>query len=359
MPDENVQVVCRVRPRNPRELRNSQIGGESFVQVDPKTSSIRVSAKGEDKFFSYDFSAGEEVTQEELFEVVGVPITNRCLEGYNGTILCYGQTGSGKTFTIFGDSMPERNRSAKSTNRGLVPRILEYLWNNIPLDCEFHPKCAFYEIYQEKIFDLLDPTNSSPLAVREDSKLGVYVEGCTEQTISSIDEAYEILSLGYRSRHVGETAMNRMSSRSHAIFQLTIEKKHVYRQNDVEINHVISSRFSLVDLAGSERQRDTQAAGTRLREAAVINKSLTCLGKVITELISQPVGRNKKRGHINYRDSKLTFLLRDSLGGNSKVSSVASSIPHLSCRLFSSRQYLPRKLATKKVSRLFTSPRGQ
>ena len=328
MPDENVQVVCRVRPRNPRELKTSQTLGEPVVQVDSKTSSIRVRAKGEDKIFKYDFSAGEEVTQEELFEIAGAPITSRCLEGYNGTILCYGQTGSGKTFTIFGDSLPERSQCLKPISRGLVPRILEYLWSNIPLDCEFHPKCAFYEIYQEKIYDLLDPANSSPLAVREDIKSGVYVEGCTEQSISSVDEAYELLSLGYRSRHVGETAMNRMSSRSHAIFQLTLEKKHVYHQNEVEVNHVISSRFSLVDLAGSERQRDTQTTGTRLREAAVINKSLTCLGKVITELISQPIGKNKKRNHINYRDSKLTFLLRDSLGGNSKVSAVAKSQSH-------------------------------
>jgi kinesin family member 15 len=261
--------------------------------------------------------------------------------------------------------MPERNRSAKSINRGLVPRTLEYLWTNIPLDCEFHPKCSFYEIYQEKIYDLLDPTNSSPLAVREDSKLGVYVEGCTELAISSIDEAYDILSRGYRSRHVGETAMNRVSSRSHAIFQLTIEKKHVYRQDNAEVSHVISSRFSLVDLAGSERQRDTQATGIRLREASVINKSLTCLGKVIGELISQPVSKSKKRNHINYRDSKLTFLLRDSLGGNSKASisphAPTLTSPHLtspSFRLSSLRRSRPQKLATKKASRPFTLPSG-
>jgi kinesin family member 15 len=319
MAEEHVRVICRVRPRNLRELRNTQSLGEPFIEVQDK-SSIRILVKDDAKCFNFDYSAGEEVTQEELFQVVGIPITKRCIEGYNGTILCYGQTGSGKTYTMFGDSIPERNTTVKPMSRGMVPRILEYLWGTVTLDCSFYFKCSFYEIYQEKIFDLLDPTNSNPLSVREDATLGVYVEGCTERVVSSIDDAFQVLSLGYRSRHVGATAMNRVSSRSHAIFQLAIENTQRQCRDGVDINHVITSRFSLVDLAGSERQRDTQATGARLREASVINKSLTCLGKVITELISQPNGKSKRKKHINYRDSKLTFLLRDSLGGNSKVS---------------------------------------
>lgn len=319
MPEEHVQVVCRLRPRNQRELRNSQVVSQ-FVEVDKHSSRVHLNAKEERKSFTFDHSLGEEATQEELFEIVGAPITNRCLEGYNGTILCYGQTGSGKTYTLFGDSIPFQDRGLLSTNRGLVPRILEYLWSNCDVDFQYRFTCSFYEIYQEKIYDLLNTKNDFPLAVREDCILGVYVEGCTEKVVTSMNDAYDVLSLGYGSRHVGETSMNRASSRSHAIFQLTIEKSQIVNESNPGVNHTITSRFSLVDLAGSERQRDTQTSGTRLREACVINKSLTCLGKVITELSSQHQGKSKRKRHINYRDSKLTFLLRDSLGGNSKVS---------------------------------------
>jgi kinesin family member 15 len=340
MAEEHVRVVCRVRPRNQKETRSAQSSGDSFVEVHEK--SIRIGTKDDTKCFNFDYSAGDAVTQEELFQAVGLPITKRCIEGYNGTILCYGQTGSGKTFTMFGDSIPERNTNVKLISRGMVPRVLEYLWSTATLHCSFHFKCSFYEIYQEKIYDLLDPNNSNPLSVREDGTLGVYVEGCTERVVSSVDDAYQVLSLGYRSRHVGETAMNRVSSRSHAIFQLTLDKTQRLCQGGVDVNHVITSRFSLVDLAGSERQRDTQATGARLREASVINKSLTCLGKVITELISQPTGKGKRKRHINYRDSKLTFLLRDSLGGNSKVIVRGISLPQSDHRIdCSDRDHLP------------------
>lgn len=318
MAQEHVEVICRLRPRNQKEIRNDQGSSGLFVEVDRSSSSIRINSKDELRCFSFDHSLGEDVTQEDLFQIVGVPITNRCLEGYNGTILCYGQTGSGKTYTLFGDSL-HSHRSTVSVNRGLVPRVLEYLWSGGNIDCQLLFKCSFFEIYQEKIYDLLNPNNDIPLAVREDSNLGVYVEGCLEKYVASLEDAYEALSLGYRSRHVGATSMNHVSSRSHAIFQLTIEKSRIVNQNNAQITHSVSSRFSLVDLAGSERQRDTQASGKRLREASVINKSLTCLGKVITELSSQSNGNSKRKRHINYRDSKLTFLLRDSLGGNSKV----------------------------------------
>jgi kinesin family protein 15 len=321
MESGHINVICRVRPRNNREVRNSDGTFESCVQVDGLSNSVMIYTKDDRKSFDFDYSADESATQQDIFDKVGIPITTRCLEGYNGTILCYGQTGSGKTYTMFGPMIPGRNQILIPTARGLVPRILEYLWANVGSGLNYTFKCSFYEIYQEKIYDLLDPENCphSGLSVREDPNRGVYVEGCTELSVRALEDAYQALSMGYESRHVSETAMNRESSRSHAVFQLSIETNKVHNRGGVEINQTMSSRFSMVDLAGSERQRDTQTSGIRLKEASVINKSLTCLGKVINELVSQPNGQGKRRRHINYRDSKLTFLLRDSLGGNSKV----------------------------------------
>ena len=216
-------------------------------------------------------------------------------------------------------------------NRGLVPRVLEYLWTTIGHNPSYRFACSFYEIYQEKIFDLLDATIPTvvgggvispgaavtPLTVREDTELGVYVEGCNEIIVQSLGDVNQLLSQGYKNRHVGETAMNRQSSRSHAVFQLLLNRAE--KNKITGVTRIVKARFSMVDLAGSERQNGTLVSGMRLKEANTINKSLTCLGRVINELIATPNLRGKRKRHINYRDSKLTFLLRDSLGGNSKV----------------------------------------
>ena len=207
-----------------------------------------------------------------------------------------------------------------------MPRVLDFIWNKLSKEAAessgektFSCRCSFYEIYQEKVFDLLDTsiggTFSSPnsLSVREDVKRGVYVEGCIEEEVTSPTDASRVLAIGYRNRHVGETAMNRESSRSHAVFQLVVDTCEVKG----EVRTRRSSRFSMVDLAGSERQKDTNATGDRLKEASQINKSLSALGHVINALAD--VAGTGNRRHIHYRDSKLTFLLRDSLGGNSKV----------------------------------------
>lgn len=205
--------------------------------------------------------------------------------------------------------------------------MLEFIWNRISSEAEksngekiYTCRCSFYEIYQEKVFDLLDNTsgasNCGGLSVREDSRHGVYVEGCIQEEVRSPSDASRVLAIGYRNRHVGETAMNRESSRSHAVFQLVVETSEV--KGDVRTTR--SSRFSMVDLAGSERQKDTNATGDRLKEASQINKSLSALGNVINALAD--VSSSGNRRHIHYRDSKLTFLLRDSLGGNSKVNAM-------------------------------------
>jgi kinesin family protein 15 len=273
-----------------------------------------------------------------MFQQVGLPITEKCLQGYNGTVLCYGQTGSGKTYTIFGNSMDTISDSAlveKEPLRGLVPRVFEHLWESFGRSKAADDKfsytchCAFYEIYQERVFDLLDMSGAQTVAglsVREDAKEGVYVEGCTEQACLSVQDAHSVLLKGYQNRHVAETNMNRESSRSHAVFQLSLETG---TENADGIVVRRKARFSMVDLAGSERQRDTNASGERLKEASVINKSLSTLGHVINTLAD--VASNGGRKHIHYRDSKLTFLLRDSLGGNSKTTLIATVSPAELC----------------------------
>jgi kinesin family protein 15 len=302
------------------------------VTIKNDNASIILDSKPEAKIFSFDYSAGENISQEEVFHVIGEPITRTCVQGYNGTILCYGQTGSGKTHTMFGPdicSTSEMESSRYKEQRGLVPRVLEYLWQHFEdaktsIDTEntvvFTCKCSFYEIYQEKVFDLLDTSNTTQvnnLSIREDTKIGVYVEGLIDSVVESPSDAKRILSIGYRNRHVGETAMNRESSRSHAVFQLTTEATTTI--NSVTTKRL--SRFSMVDLAGSERQKDTHTTGERLKEASVINKSLSALGNVINALADNSglTVNNPKWRHVHYRDSKLTFLLRDSIGGNSKV----------------------------------------
>jgi len=222
--------------------------------VHEASNAIVVNTKPESKKFSFDYVADEQTSQEKMFQIVGIPITNNCLDGYNGTIICYGQTGSGKSHTTFG--------SNDLSNRGLVPRVLEYIWTHInnqasvatpstppasPSVLRSNPStttsyscsCCFYEIYQEKVYDLLDPTSfatgssskdmvvdAKSLQVREDSKSGVYVEGLLEEFVSSSADAKRILSLGNSNRHVGATNMNRESSRSHAVFLLTIRSEH-------------------------------------------------------------------------------------------------------------------------------------
>jgi predicted nucleic acid-binding Zn-ribbon protein len=256
----------------------------------------------------------------EMFERCGRPVVDSCLSGYNGTIFCYGQTGSGKTHTMTG---------AGEAHRGLIPRILDNLFQNIDLrssssTISFSITCSFLEIYNEKITDLLNHDSgrpsSSSLALREDIKNGVYVEDLTQETIRGTTEAMHLLKRGLANRHTGATAMNEHSSRSHSVFTVTIRSK----ESESGVVKLRSSRLNLIDLAGSERQQSTGAEGDRLTEACSINKSLSALGKVIMSLVD--IANGKER-HVHYRDSKLTFLLKDSLGGNSKTCIVANVSP--------------------------------
>ncbi|KAL8165523.1 UNVERIFIED_CONTAM: Kinesin-like protein KIF15-A, partial [Gekko kuhli] len=320
-----IKVYVRVRP--PPEGTVHVDGDQGLCLSVLSSSTIRLHSKPEPKIFTFDHVADVDTTQESVFSSVARNIVESCMNGYNGTIFAYGQTGSGKTFTMMG---PPDSDNFTHNLRGVIPRSFEYLFFLIDREKEmagtgknFLCKCSFIEIYNEQIFDLLDSA-SSGLLLREHITKGVFVDGAVEQVLTSAAEAYQVLTTGWRNRRVASTSMNRESSRSHAVFSITVES--VEKSN--EIVNIRSSQLNLVDLAGSERQRDTHAEGVRLKEAGNINRSLSCLGKVITALVD--VGNGKQR-HISYRDSKLTFLLRDSLGGNAKTCIIANVHPGSRC----------------------------
>lgn len=330
---ENVRIYLRIRPGRSEETSNrgNNSSGSSSnycLMVDPQDPKQAVTLFNGPKaeVFTYDCVGGPETEQEEIFESVAKPVTEYCLQGYNGTIFAYGQTGSGKTFTMQGP-MTEANL-IDFNQRGLIPRTFEYLFECIRAEeeetgggREFLCKCSYVEIYNENIFDLLEISGSAgTCSLREDIKRGVYIEGAKEEIINSPSEAYEVYERGSLNRHVAETSMNRESSRSHSVFTLFIQSK----QRVGEIIDVRESRFNLVDLAGSERQQMTGTTGQRLKEAGNINKSLLALSNVINGLVEISNGRVR---HVQYRDSKLTFLLRDSLGGNAKTVIIANVSP--------------------------------
>nr|XP_046268051.1 kinesin-like protein KIF15-A [Scatophagus argus] len=322
----SIKVFVRVRPLTQGTGLTTD-GDQSLCLTVTSPNTIRLLSKPEPRTFTYDHVADMDTSQDSVFSSVAKNIVESCLNGYNGTIFAYGQTGSGKTFTMLG---PSELDNFTDELRGVIPRSFEYLFFLINREVErsgqsksFLCKCSFIEIYNEQIYDLLD-TASASLFLRENIKKGVFVEGAVEKFVNSATEAYQVLSMGWRNRRVASTSMNRESSRSHAVFTMTLESKE-------SINEVVNIRMSqlnLVDLAGSERQKDTHAEGSRLKEASSINRSLMCLGQVIMALVDVSNGKNR---HICYRDSKLTFLLRDSLGGNAKTYIIANVHPGSKC----------------------------
>lgn len=300
--------MVRVKP-----LCEAEVMEKSCLTVDKNT--ITLDTKADAKPFCFDYVASDKATQEDIFEKAGRPFADACLQGYNATVFAYGQTGAGKTYTIQG---PSQDQHEDSKLRGLMPRVLEYVFERARLkkDVEFMAKYSYLEIYNEVIIDLLD-AQSENLNLREDIKKGVYVENLIEEIAESVEDVMEGMRRGKGNRHVGATTVNKESSRSHSVFTLTIESKS---KRDGVLN-VLSSRFHIIDLAGSERQKVTDAVGERLKEAGMINKSLSALGNVINSLVDISQGKSR---HVHYRDSKLTFLLKDSLGGNSKTAIIAN-----------------------------------
>ncbi|KAJ1675105.1 hypothetical protein EV182_001927 [Spiromyces aspiralis] len=290
-------------------------------------SSVHVPSQKSESF-TFDYVGDQDCTQEDVFESVGRPVVTRCLEGYNGTIFAYGQTGSGKTYTMQGPA--GLFGGPTDPQRGLIPRCFEHLFDMIDAKemesngkVQYLCKASYLEIYNETIYDLLDNT-TRVCPLREDIKKGVFVDGITEETVSDPLEAYDVFRRGANNRHVSATAMNRESSRSHSVLTLVIQS---LASVDTGMTEIRESRFNLVDLAGSERQKSANTSGMRLKEAANINKSLSALGKVINALVEVGAGKNR---HVHYRDSKLTFLLRDSLGGNSITCIIANVSPAVS-----------------------------
>ncbi|EPZ33429.1 Kinesin, motor region domain-containing protein [Rozella allomycis CSF55] len=242
------------------------------------------------------------------------PIIESVLAGYNGTIFAYGQTGTGKTHTMEGDKDDE-------SMRGVIPNAIIHIFNyineNAATGSKFLVRASFLEIYNEDVYDLL-ANQETKLELRERSDIGVYVKNLSSFVVNSVEEMYKLMTVGNRNRSVGSTMMNARSSRSHSIFTITVEMS--FKNADGQ-EHIKVGKLNLVDLAGSERQSKTGATGERLKEATRINLSLSALGNVISALVD---GRSK---HIPYRDSKLTRLLQDSLGGNSKTLMIATLSP--------------------------------
>ena len=312
---ESVKVSVRCRPLSSREISDNR---ECIVRVDTRKSELVVkNPKNESaeppKTFTFDFTYGQDSSQETIYRDTAYPIVECVLEGYNGTIFAYGQTGTGKTFTMEGCEDPPEAR-------GILPRAFEQIFYGV----EEHPQtqfliCAsFLEIYNEEVHDLLSKNSKNKLDIKENSDGVFYVKDLTSIVVKSINEMKEVMEAGRKNRHVGETLMNRDSSRSHCIFSIKVETSEVDKTG---MNHYKAAKLNLVDLAGSERQTKTGATGDRLKEATNINKSLLTLGNVISALV------DGVSTHIPYRDSKLTKLLQDSLGGNTKTVMIANIGP--------------------------------
>jgi kinesin family member 1 len=291
-------------------------------------------------YWSFDPEDPLFITQEKVFEDLGCQMLDHAFEGYNVCIFAYGQTGSGKTYTMMG----------YDEAKGLIPRLCTELFNRVAAnkdaDLTFNNEVSYMEIYCERVRDLLNPKNTGNLRVREHPVLGPYVEDLSKVAVESYDDINRLMEEGNQARTVAATNMNETSSRSHAVFTLVMTQRRV----DPETKRVGEkvARISLVDLAGSERASSTGATGDRLKEGANINKSLTMLGKVIAALadLAKEDGTKRrqtlggtgtpgsasgsaadKASFVPYRDSVLTWLLKDSLGGNSKTAMVAAISP--------------------------------
>uniref|UniRef100_A0A9J7Z4G8 Kinesin-like protein n=1 Tax=Cyprinus carpio carpio TaxID=630221 RepID=A0A9J7Z4G8_CYPCA len=313
---ESVKVVVRCRPMNEKERAANF---ERVVSVDVKFGQVAVrnsrgaSSHEHPKVFTFDSVYDWNSKQMELYDETFRPLVDSVLFGFNGTIFAYGQTGTGKTFTMEGvRNDPDR--------RGVIPNSFEHIFTHISRsqNQQYLVRASYLEIYQEEIRDLLSKDQSRRLELKERPDTGVYVKDLSSFVTKSVREIEHVMNVGNQNRSVGATNMNEHSSRSHAIFVITIECSELGPDGE---NHIRVGKLNLVDLAGSERQTKTGAQGERLKEATKINLSLSALGNVISALVD---GRST---HIPYRDSKLTRLLQDSLGGNARTVMVANIGP--------------------------------
>ncbi|XP_061219716.1 kinesin heavy chain [Neopsephotus bourkii] len=299
----SIKVMCRFRPLNEAEI----LRGDKFI---PKFKGDETVVIGQGKPYVFDRVLPPNTTQEQVYNACAKQIVKDVLEGYNGTIFAYGQTSSGKTHTMEG-------KLHDPQLMGIIPRIAHDIFDHIysmDENLEFHIKVSYFEIYLDKIRDLLDVSKTN-LAVHEDKNRVPYVKGCTERFVSSPEEVLDVIDEGKANRHVAVTNMNEHSSRSHSIFLINI------KQENVETEKKLSGKLYLVDLAGSEKVSKTGAEGAVLDEAKNINKSLSALGNVISALAEGT------KTHVPYRDSKMTRILQDSLGGNCRTTIVICCSP--------------------------------
>uniref|UniRef100_A0A8C7N6I4 Kinesin family member 4 n=1 Tax=Oncorhynchus kisutch TaxID=8019 RepID=A0A8C7N6I4_ONCKI len=308
-----VRVALRCRPLVTKEINEGCQTCLTFVPGDPQV------IVGIEKAFTYDYVFDPTTEQEEVFNSAVSPLLCGLFKGYHATVLAYGQTGSGKTFSMGGTYTSAQENEPTV---GVIPRVVRMIFQEREkhTDCEFSLAVSYLEIYNEDILDLLCPSVSkdkpSTINIREDPKEGIKIVGLTEREVFSANEMVGCLELGNSARTVGSTAMNAASSRSHAIFTITLEQRRGADKSVFSLLH-------LVDLAGSERQKKTKAEGDRLKEGISINRGLLSLGNVISALGDE----SKKGTFVPYRDSKLTRLLQDSLGGNSHTLMIACVSP--------------------------------
>ncbi|XP_038967235.1 kinesin-like protein KIF17 isoform X2 [Rattus norvegicus] len=314
MASESVKVVVRCRPMNKRER---ELNCQSVVTVDCARGQCFIQNPGAadepPKQFTFDGAYYIEHFTEQIYNEIAYPLVEGVTEGYNGTIFAYGQTGSGKSFTMQGLPDPP-------CQRGIIPRAFEHVFESVQCaeNTKFLVRASYLEIYNEDVRDLLGADTKQRLELKEHPEKGVYVKGLSMHTVHNVAQCERVMETGWKNRAVGYTLMNKDSSRSHSIFTINIE---IYAVDERGKDHLRAGKLNLVDLAGSERQSKTGATGERLKEATKINLSLSALGNVISALVD---GRCK---HIPYRDSKLTRLLQDSLGGNTKTLMVACLSP--------------------------------
>ncbi|XP_034446898.1 kinesin-like protein KIF1B isoform X12 [Hippoglossus hippoglossus] len=334
MSGASVKVAVRVRPFNSREMGKDskciiQMQGNTTTILNPKAP------KEPAKTFSFDYSYWSHTTPEDpsfasqnlVFNDIGKEMLQHAFEGYNVCIFAYGQTGSGKSYTMMGKQ--------EEGQEGIIPMLCEDLFDKIndgsnKEELSYSVEVSYMEIYCERVRDLLNPKNKGNLRVREHPLLGPYVEDLSKLAVTSYTDIADLMDAGNKARTVAATNMNETSSRSHAVFTIVFTQKKHDSVTDLSTEKV--SKISLVDLAGSERADSTGATGTRLKEGANINKSLTTLGKVISALaeVDNSTSKSKKKkksDFIPYRDSVLTWLLRENLGGNSRTAMVAALSP--------------------------------
>ena len=325
---ESLSVFVRVRPFIAREIQN----GSTFPVIDVQESETELHAyeflcpelDSEKKVrkmllnprhfqvhsHHYNHIFDDKSDQQKVYATAAEQSLDYLLNGFNSTIIAYGQTGTGKTFTMEGNQ-------ADDNAKGIIPRVLEDLFvktKSIEGEEPYVLTCSYIQIYNENLTDLLEPENKQQLNIREDKMRGMFVDNIKEETLTSSEQALDLLNIGTKNRVSASTKMNDISSRSHAIFVIRMQRK-------VDDKHYIFAKLNLVDLAGSERIRITGAKGKRLAECKKINQSLSELSNVIASLAK------KSKNHIPYRNSKLTRLLEDSLGGNSYTSFIATVSP--------------------------------